>query len=275
MITGLERIRMLSESDISASSQQDEDRYDIGVAAVRTLRLGQAQEREKAQRLKNELTFAFSRLKAICACVEWDHGRCFDVELGRKFLDLALPHLVEINALDPENRTVDWCLARVTWWLPGLAADMGRAGLMHEWSRHSETRSIAVANQFSNPENRGKPLFWLPRKDTIVEALGLTQEKIDAINAWQKRDKGKAAIRFGAGPSQTPEERRARQNASMTDLRRKNGVRARSECTKTKDLEALAVRAGCSLSTIKRHDRKGTLVSFLADKGVVQTLDSA
>lgn len=265
---------MLAESSTESPVWEDgstiSDGSDNGLSAVKALRHGQAEERERLRPLRDQLIFAFGRLKAIRACAEFDHDRCFDVESGREILDLAMPCLVEIHALSGERHSFEWCVGRLSWFLPGVTAELGREGLLHEWSRQHEIRSIAVANQFANPTHRGKPLYWLPTKTDIVAAFGLTPEKIDAINARQKQRNGKVAIRFGAGEPQTPEQRRARQKACMADLRRRNGMKPQSERTKTKELEILAALAGCSLSTIQRHTKKGTIDAFLSKKGVVR-----
>lgn len=61
-------------------------------------------------------------------------------------------------------------------------------------------------------------------------------------------------------------EHRERDRSRKTAARRRAGVVAQADRTLTRDLNALAALAGCSLRTIWNHRRSGTLAGFLTER---------
>lgn len=96
-----------------------------------------------------------------------------------------------------------------------------------------------------------------PRPREIAERMHITADQLRVARA---NTIGLTSI--------DAETKRERDRRKAEEARRAKGVKSRSDCTKTAEVEALARLAGCNEKTIRRHRDKGTLDAFLRERGL-------
>jgi hypothetical protein len=138
-------------------------------------------------------------------------------------------------------------------------------GMAAHWDRLCENRSTALNHRRRTEAPVGNVL-WLPTAAKIRDELRLTYARRAAINALFP---DRQPIRgVGVLDPLTKEEKREYDRLRKEAARRAGGVQPQASRTKTAQREALAAEIACSARTLERHEKKGTLVAFLAGRGI-------
>ncbi|CAA2137488.1 hypothetical protein [Methylobacterium bullatum] len=166
---------------------------------------------------------------------------------SREYLDIMTALSANVAALSDTG----WVQAQS--WLhkniPIVFALVGAVNVKAMFDSHLQNANQTLASKI----NMSRMDFMTgPRATEIAHRLEITTEQLRIARANT----------FGL-TSIDPQSKKDRNRENMAARRREMGVKPQSERTKLSDLQAIADRIGKSLSTVRRHDKAGTLAEYL------------